>query len=62
MPVVAGEPTSPLARVAAVADFGNGVSGYDYPFKLCRGCVARISVISTDFTKAQPYSLYLLQQ
>src|SRR5581483_1977802 len=26
VPVVAGEPTSPLARVAAVADFGNGVS------------------------------------
>jgi hypothetical protein len=26
VPLVAGEPTSPLARVAAVADFGNGVS------------------------------------
>src|SRR5262245_25491605 len=26
VPVVAGEETSPLARVAAVADFGNGVS------------------------------------
>jgi hypothetical protein len=26
VPVVAGEDTSPLARVAAVADFGNGVS------------------------------------
>lgn len=26
LPLVAGEPTSPLARVVAVADFGNGVS------------------------------------
>ncbi len=26
VPLVAGEPTSPLARVAAVADFGNGIS------------------------------------
>jgi len=26
-PVVAGEPTSPLMRVAAAADFGNGISG-----------------------------------
>lgn len=26
VPLVAGEPTSPLARVAAAADFGNGVS------------------------------------
>lgn len=26
VPVVAGEPTSPLSRVAAAADFGNGVS------------------------------------
>ena len=26
VPVVAGEPTPPLARVAAVADFGNGIS------------------------------------
>ena len=27
VPVVAGEPTSPLQRVAAAADFGNGISG-----------------------------------
>src|SRR5439155_1666657 len=26
VPLVAGEPTSPLCRVAAAADFGNGVS------------------------------------
>jgi hypothetical protein len=26
VPLVAGEPTSPLARVAAAADFGNGIS------------------------------------
>ena len=26
VPLVAGEPTFPLARVAAVADFGNGIS------------------------------------
>lgn len=26
VPLVAGEPTSPLARAAAVADFGNGIS------------------------------------
>ena len=26
MPLVAGEPTAPVARVAAAADFGNGVS------------------------------------
>ena len=26
MPLVAGEPTSPLCRVAAAADFGNGIS------------------------------------
>jgi len=26
VPVVAGEETSPLARLAAIADFGNGVS------------------------------------
>jgi len=26
VPLVAGEPTSPLARVVAVADFGNGIS------------------------------------
>jgi hypothetical protein len=27
VPVVAGEPTTPLMRVAAAADFGNGISG-----------------------------------
>jgi acyl-CoA thioesterase len=28
MPVVAGEPPTPLARVAAASDFGNGVSSH----------------------------------